>query len=187
MTTSDFLPFADDPSANVVSQATYLAAAWRLVGFTPGIAESAQANKPWRQATFMSAVLAEMMRQQSGLDVLDDGDLAGKVSQLLGALSTVPRNARIVTLSANFSIANSDYAVGLNRTVAPAATQITLPTATAGFECVVEDLAANFDTYNVTVIPPAGTISGRANYLMNEKRQKASFRYYGSNIWSVGT
>lgn len=52
MPTVDFLPFATDPGANVVSQAAWLALAQRTSGFEAGIAQSDQLNKAWRQSAF---------------------------------------------------------------------------------------------------------------------------------------
>lgn len=96
------------------------------------------------------------------------------------------RAARIVTTSGVFSMNVNDYAIGLNRTVAPATSSSTLPSgAGTGQEFVIEDLAANFFTYPVVITPPAGTIAGLNNFTCNVNRQSVIFRYYGSNLWSV--
>lgn len=87
MPTNDFKPFAAAGGANVKSQAQYLAAAERTAGMATGIADSALFNKVWRQAAFIAAALAEVMKDVTAADVLDDGDFAGKVAQLKAALN----------------------------------------------------------------------------------------------------
>jgi hypothetical protein len=72
---NDFLPFGISESANVVTQAEYAGLASRSTGFTAGTAVSKQLNKAWRQSSVMSHVLAEFIEQNSGNDVLDDGDI----------------------------------------------------------------------------------------------------------------
>lgn len=76
MPTNDFLPFGSAVGANVSTQAEYAALAARANGFTAGTAVSKQLNKAWRQSSVMSATLAQFIADQSGNDVLDDGNLA---------------------------------------------------------------------------------------------------------------
>jgi hypothetical protein len=81
MATVDFLPFANDAtSANVVTQAVYVAAQgpglWGDTGFTAGIALSEQLNKVWRQSSVMTAALAQAISQTLSVDVLDSGGAA---------------------------------------------------------------------------------------------------------------
>src|SRR5438132_85612 len=130
----DYLPFAQAGGANVITQGVYQALAVRLSGFVPGLADASQANKVWRQSAFMSAALANFLANTLGQDVLDDGDLNALIAQITAAISLTPKAARIIAASANFVLATTDYAVGLNRTVAPAATQATLPAAVVGQE-----------------------------------------------------
>lgn len=89
MPTVDFLPFATDPGANVVSQAAWLALAQRTSGFEAGIAQSDQLNKAWRQSAFMAAALATLASEQTGSDALDDGDLAAMVTLLEDAINAM--------------------------------------------------------------------------------------------------
>lgn len=191
MATSDFLAFATVGSPNVISQATYLAASFRTAGFSAGVAESDELNKVWRQSAFVAAALAEFMLEQTGLDVLDDADLAGFVVKLKAAVGGSAKPARIVTASTTLALLASDYAVGLARTVAPAAMVANLPDLSAsaqylGKEIVVEDLADNFFSFPVTVTPPGGqTIAGLATFVMNIDRQSSTFRWYGSNLWGL--
>ena len=78
MPVNDFLTFGLDPVANVINQATYAALSARNTGFVAGLADASQANKVWRQSSFMSAVIAKFISDTLGVDVLDDTDLAGK-------------------------------------------------------------------------------------------------------------
>lgn len=191
MSTNDYLPFAEAGGANVVTQATYLAGGWRLTGFLPGIADAAQANKVWRQASFMATSLATFVSGTLGVDALDDGNVAGFVANLIAAVGQTPRNARTISASTTVNMVASDYALGLDRSVGVVAMQINLPPSPVnGQEAVIDDLAGNFDSANVTLVPnvtPGGqTIAGRANYVMNESRGSVTLRYYSaSNKWSL--
>lgn len=78
----DFLPFATQGGANVQSQADYDANTKVLTGFTSGIALSPQLNKVWRQGAFFSAVLAQLIATVRNENVVDDGNLLGKIVQM---------------------------------------------------------------------------------------------------------
>lgn len=191
MPINDFEVFATDPDANVMDQADYVALAARTLGFQPGIAQSAQLNKVWRQSSFMSSVLAQFIATVTGDDVLDDGDAAGKLALLVSAI-TIGANvkpARIVAISTPLVFSTADYAVGLARVAAPAATAGSLPAATNGQEFVLEDLVGNFNQFPVTMSLPAGdTIYGQATYTCNVDEGSYTFRRYvsgGTAIWSV--
>ncbi|HIB8305002.1 TPA: gp53-like domain-containing protein [Serratia marcescens] len=75
MAKNDFKPFAIGEFSNVISQADYEALPAVGAGFNTGIARSEQLNKVWRQSSVMAAVLGNFIGEQSGDDVLDDGDL----------------------------------------------------------------------------------------------------------------
>lgn len=192
MPTNDFKTFATGGGANVMSQADYEVAAFLGTGFQSGIALSEQLNKVWRQSAFVASQIAAFMAAQTGSDILDDGNAGSFLALLTTAVSRGAgvRAARIVTASTTLNIALTDYAIGLSRTVAPAAMAANLPAVTdanIGEEWVIEDLAGNFSGSPITVTPPAGTIAGRPNFILNEDRQSATFRYYGSALWSVKT
>jgi hypothetical protein len=192
MAINDFEVFATDPLANVMTQAAFTALAARTLGFQAGIANSAQLNKVWRQSSFMSSVLAQYIANTTGNDVLDDGDVAGKLTLLVSAI-TIGANikpARVVTVSTPLVINTADYAVGLARVAAPAAVAASLPPGAAnGQEFVLEDLVRNFNGFPVTVSPPAGdNIIGRAQFVCNIDGGSWTFRKYvqgGSSTWSV--
>jgi hypothetical protein len=87
MPLNDFLPFGTGVGANVLSQVDYQALSARLAGFSPGLAQSGQLNKVWRQSAFISAGLAQVVSDVVALDLLDDGNianLAGRLRVLMG-------------------------------------------------------------------------------------------------------
>lgn len=86
MSTTDIIPFATDPSANVESQAAYEADPQTATGFTSGIAKAEKLNKVWRQSSFIAAGIANFCVAQ-GVDVPDDGDLGALVTEIETALS----------------------------------------------------------------------------------------------------
>lgn len=190
MAANDFKAFAAAIGANVMSQADYAAAAFLLEGFQPGIAISAQLNKVWRQATFMSAVVAQFAANETGVDVLDDGDLDSKVALIAAAVQIAAgaRPTRIVAVSTPLAITGADSLVGLARVAAPAPTAISLPLVATGRSFTVEDLVGNLNAFPATITPPAGhNIAGLANWLMNIDRKSYTFSFYGSNTWSVSS
>src|SRR5260370_6715686 len=110
MATNEFLPFATDPAANVISQATWAAGALsqgqsRVDGFLGGrIAESEEANKVWRQSSFVVAAIAQYISDTLGVDVLDNGDIAGfeallrqTVTRTAGTVAPVGLSGRVAT------------------------------------------------------------------------------------------
>jgi hypothetical protein len=94
---NDFLPFAADPAANVMTQAEYADAAFaaRLLGFQTGTAASLQLNKVWRQASIVASMLGSFIDTETTLDALDDGTPAG-----------------LATLQTNFRLAVHNVAIG---------------------------------------------------------------------------
>ncbi|HDV3452653.1 TPA: hypothetical protein RH129_001724, partial [Escherichia coli] len=86
MAKNDFKAFATGKNANVMPQEEWEALPALLSGFTAGKASSAQVNKAIRQASFITAALAQYTANKSGLDVLDDGDLNGFISKMEAAL-----------------------------------------------------------------------------------------------------
>lgn len=83
---SDYLPFAFDTGAHVVQQSDWVGHANRRQGFRTGIADSASFNKVWRQASVMTAALAEFIDERVPGNVLDNGNVATLVGQLAQAI-----------------------------------------------------------------------------------------------------
>lgn len=69
----DFLAFADAGGANVVSQAAYAAIGALGPGFATGIAPSNVCNKVWRQSSVIAYVVAQLIADVTGQNVLDNG------------------------------------------------------------------------------------------------------------------
>lgn len=86
MATNDFLVFGGGAGANVMTQADWAALAARTAGFSSGVAQSAQLNKAWRQSSVMSAVLAQLIADVTGQDVVDDGTVATILTNLKAAV-----------------------------------------------------------------------------------------------------
>jgi len=101
MATNDFKPFATGAGANVTAQAEWASLPALFTGFQSGKASSAQVNKAIRQASFISAALAQYVANKSGQDVLDDGDLAGFIAKLVSGLGKdfQPADATLTNLS----------------------------------------------------------------------------------------
>lgn len=98
MPTNDIKTIADGGTANVLSQAAYVALTTYLdTGFSSGIVPSNQINKTIRQSTLMAYVLAQHIVNLTGLDVLDNGDSA----TILANLTTAIRNTVTTAYAGN--------------------------------------------------------------------------------------
>ena len=82
---NDILVFADDVSANVLTQVEYAADTQRTVGNQAGIARSSLVNKVLRQTSFIAASLAQLIVDRTGQSVLDDGDDATLLTNMKNA------------------------------------------------------------------------------------------------------
>ncbi|MFQ7457469.1 MAG: hypothetical protein ACLROR_14045 [Klebsiella michiganensis] len=100
MPTNDFKAFATGNSANVISQADYLALAALVSGFSSGKASSAQVNKALRQATVMANVLAQFIADSANVDVLDNGNTAAILSNLKNSMPGRLLGVQVVASSA---------------------------------------------------------------------------------------
>ena len=87
MATNDFIGFASNGSANIMSQADYAAAAEQGNGVQPGMASSALANKVWRQGANMAAVIGELIKNH-GINALDNGDLVTLYNAFIAATAS---------------------------------------------------------------------------------------------------
>lgn len=106
MPTNDFKAFATGNSANVISQADYLALAALVSGFSSGKASSAQINKALRQSTVMASVLAQFISDSAGVDVLDNGNTAQILANLKTGMTalTPGRLLNVQVFTANGSV-----------------------------------------------------------------------------------
>ncbi|HEI9784354.1 TPA: tail fiber protein [Serratia marcescens] len=87
MAKNEFLPFGIAANANVIPNADYQALPARSAGFSGGVAKSEQLNTVWRQASVIASVVAQFIADNTGKDVLDDGDLSGLKGALKLALT----------------------------------------------------------------------------------------------------
>lgn len=120
-------------------------------------------------------------------DLVYMGPTAGQMQAMLQTAALQP--FRIITASGAFVTNTTDAngAIGLNRTSGVAVSSTSLPLAAQdGDTYSYEDLAGNFNAFPLTIAAPAGmTIAGLPSVTLNVNRQSSSFRFYGSNIWSV--
>ncbi len=89
MAINEFKPFAATADANVQEQADYEQSEIIRAGFKTGLARSAEVNKAIRQATSITAAVAEFTAEKSGKDMLDDGNIATIKANFETALSAV--------------------------------------------------------------------------------------------------
>jgi hypothetical protein len=140
--------------------------------------------------------ISSMVRGQEGTtpkawlanDLFNQFVTAGQLAAMVQTAAAFP--SRIITASGAFTMSTNDAngVVGLNRTVAPAASSTTLPVgALAGQTYTLQDLARNFQAFPVTVNYPAGQTGpgGAVSATLNVNGQSASFTYYGSNQWGA--
>ena len=97
---------------------------------------------------------------------------------------------RIVTASATLNLdCGTDGAIGLQRSSGLSAMIANLAATgnlVPGKIFKISDLSKNVDQYPVTVIPPAThNIAGDSQYILNSKKQSASFEYFGNLTWDV--
>lgn len=89
MAINEFKPFAATADANVQDQADYEQSEIIRAGFRTGLARSAEMNKAIRQATSITAAVAEFTAEKSGKDMRDDGDIQTLKANFETALSSV--------------------------------------------------------------------------------------------------
>jgi hypothetical protein len=87
MPTVDYLPVATSANATVDTQAIFDGSGYQLNGFQNGIADPAQANKVWRQASMIGNAVATFISNTLGIDVLDDGNSAALIANLTAAIA----------------------------------------------------------------------------------------------------
>lgn len=107
MAKNEFLPFGTAANANVLPNADYLALPARSSGFSSGVAKSEQLNTVWRQASVIASVVAQFIADNSGQDVLDNGNVTALKNSLEQALSAQATgrllNVRTFTASGTYT------------------------------------------------------------------------------------
>ena len=114
--TVDFQPLATGVGANVESQSQYVTdlnpGGSLQNGYQSGIAKSAQVNKTLRQASIMAAAVANVINQQTGLDVLDDGNLTNLITILTSAIQQAAIRGTQAADIASAATVNLDTTIG---------------------------------------------------------------------------
>lgn len=100
---TDFLPFATGSGANVVSLGAYTSAAMRTSGFQTGVADSSFVNRAIRQSALMTAALGQYV-SDSGLDALDNGDVASLAATLGLTFESAGRNALVWSATITYPV-----------------------------------------------------------------------------------
>lgn len=107
MPVNEYRPFATAVGANVLDPAAYAALADRLTGFTAGLAKSEDANTPWRQASVATTALAQMIVDQTGADMFDDGDPAAFKTKLVAAINAIISGGTVFATAAEILALNA--------------------------------------------------------------------------------
>lgn len=119
--TTDFIAFATGVSANVDSQATYIARANNL-GYQAGsVATSSWVSKATRQATFIAAGVSQFVANELNINVADDGNLTNFVTNLTAAITAAAQAAASGVSSFNgrtggVTLSNGDVLTALGGT-----------------------------------------------------------------------
>ena len=116
MAINDFLPFGIANGANVIDQSDYETLPARDTGFVSGLAKSAEINKAVRQGASIASAVAQFIADNTGNDVLDNGD----IQSITGLLSTAVGN-----ISGSHIAIAGGTADAITATFSPALTALT--------------------------------------------------------------
>lgn len=137
MATNNFKPFATGTGANVMSQTDWEALAALTTGFQSGKASSAQVNKALRQSTVIASVVAQLIANRTGNDVLDNGDTAALLSGLSSALfnspalTGTPTAPTATSATSTTQVATTAFVHAITDLLAPLASPVLTGTPTA--------------------------------------------------------
>jgi hypothetical protein len=146
MATNDYLPFATGGGANVINQATYVAAAYVPTGRGSGILPSNVYNKIARQASMAAAAIGQLIVNILGINATDDGNLAALTTNLQNAIlnaawSTGDVKPTIKTVADTGWVMMADGTIG---DASSGASELADPSAQALFTLLWNNIA---DTY----------------------------------------
>jgi len=96
---SDYLPVATGGGANVDSQVNFASSTYQPNGFTAGVAQSIQMNKVWRQSSMVAAAVTNFIVNMLGINIADDGNLAGLITNLTNAIRRAANTLVVVVFS----------------------------------------------------------------------------------------
>lgn len=86
MATNAFLPFATAPGANVATAADYTANSNYAGGYVAGVATSKFLNFTWRQSSFMTSALGQMIADYGLVNAVDDGSISNLENSLVAGI-----------------------------------------------------------------------------------------------------
>jgi hypothetical protein len=136
----------------------------------------------------MANAIAKFIISEISQDVLDNGDtdaLAAQIALAMQQTSTI-KPVRVVTGSVDPVLTLTDYYVGFNRVAGVAATPVALPNGMQpGQSFELFDLKGNFNQFPITITPPAGTIAGKVNFVLNEDGGGGKVTYFGTNLYGA--
>lgn len=153
MPVNEFLRFGLDVGANVITQAEYEALIARLTGFQPGVAESAQLNKPWRQSAAVTSMIGDFIVAQAAVDARDDGDIATLLTHFTTAVQTAASSgggfalSNWITETANYTAYSKDR---IFADTAGGAFTIELPATPVSGQTEIW-VKGNFSAHNLTI------------------------------------
>lgn len=153
MATNDFLPFATGGSANVLTQAQWVAYTSLLNGFQSGVAQSNAVNKAIRQSSIMAAVLGQFIANTTGQNATDDGTTATLLANLIAAVKASSNTVVGTMRNAKMAIAAASVTATLT------ADEVVVGSALGGLKYTI----ANFSqTVNLTTTGVGGMDTGAA-------------------------
>lgn len=159
MPDNQYLPFATGVGANVLLPAAYAALADRSSGFTAGVAESRDANTPWRQATVAAAAIAQLVVDVTGVDMLDDGSVANFQTKLLAAFNQIISGGAVFATAAEILNLNATKPInGAGLFAAATFRSLTFASPTLAWDAKANGL-------NTEVVLTAGTQLGNISNL----------------------
>jgi hypothetical protein len=125
MPQNDYLPFGNDPAANVITQTDYQNLPNRGTGLVAGLARSAVFNKIFRQLSMGVSALMEAVGNVRNVNITDDGNFGNLTSLLERAIAGATR-----WVNANTTLTADDAGLVLINAAGGAVT-LTLPAASA--------------------------------------------------------
>jgi|GEM_PF-3287324 len=161
MPTNQILPFAIGSGANVLLPADYAALPAQTSGFSTGIASSQQLNTVWRQSSFVSSMLAQFICDQSGLDVLDNGDVAGLKSQFTEVIMSLIGNINTDSMNVTSNITLLPKQGGNFLAIQNAGVTLTLPAPLDAFGKVF--YINNYSAGDIYLYTPSGNFNPAVN------------------------
>lgn len=101
---NNFLVFCEtDTGTNLLTQGDYAADADRTSGQKPGIASSKLNNKALRQANYITSQVAQQIANNTGADVLDDGNASRLLAQIKSQMDVFRPQVTVFTSTGTYT------------------------------------------------------------------------------------